>query len=38
LGEFQKAEIVLKMKISRQIAIAKRQAKAFTSETARDRK
>jgi hypothetical protein len=37
LDGFQKAEIGLKMeKISRQIALAKREAKAFTSETARD--
>ncbi|MGB6593388.1 MAG: hypothetical protein WBE68_17950 [Candidatus Nitrosopolaris sp.] len=36
LDGFQKAEIGLKMeKISRQIALAKREAKAFTSETAR---
>jgi hypothetical protein len=37
LDEFQNAEIGLKMeKISMQIALAKRQATAFTSETARD--
>jgi len=37
LDEFQNAEIGMKMeKISMQIDLAKRQATAFTSETARD--
>jgi hypothetical protein len=37
LDEFQKVDIDLKMeKISRQMVLAKRQAKVFTSETARD--